>query len=265
MSPCLFFGEPAPLEALFIHGRVTLDLDTNKAIRSLERPVSLGDMRILLAQSDRRVAERLEGALCAYSMEVIPVFDGIQALDVLASGPVDGLVIDVDLALLDGLQLLLRLRTDECFKGVPAVLTGGSLPWSPEEAHSRHRKLREYFGALARIGVRHNQRDRLWVLLAIQVGQDLRVDHFEFELGGTKAGQCKALSWGPSSPRRPRPLLAGAFLHQPAGSLPSRHGRGSSCGTPDDRPAAVVVRRWLPGVVLSRVGAVVRSVFVSSC
>ena len=94
-------------------------------------------MRILLAQHRPSLSAQLEVALSDHGLEVLEVVDGVEALNALTSGPVDALVIDIELPLIDGLQLLLRLRSDPSWEDVPAILTGGQLPWSREEARSR--------------------------------------------------------------------------------------------------------------------------------
>jgi len=85
-------------------------------------------VRVLHIEDDRELAEMYALGLEMQGFEVSRAEDGAAGIQAaLSSGP-DFIVIDIDLPLLDGLQVLALLRQDPATAGVPAVLLSGCNP-----------------------------------------------------------------------------------------------------------------------------------------
>lgn len=69
-------------------------------------------MKILLVEDDRELADRLIKALTAAGFAVQHVADGQEAVFVGQHYPIDALVLDLGLPLLDGMSVLDRLRSE---------------------------------------------------------------------------------------------------------------------------------------------------------
>ena len=67
-------------------------------------------MRILLAEDERSLSRAVAALLEKHNYSVDAVYDGQEALDYLESGNYDGVVLDIMLPRLDGLEVLRRLR-----------------------------------------------------------------------------------------------------------------------------------------------------------
>lgn len=69
-------------------------------------------MKILLAEDDRELGDRLSKALTESGFAVQHVVDGSEAVFVGQNYPVDAMVLDLGLPLLDGVSVLDRLRSE---------------------------------------------------------------------------------------------------------------------------------------------------------
>lgn len=67
-------------------------------------------MRILLAEDERSLSRAVAALLEKHNYSVDAVYDGQEALDYLESGNYDGVVLDIMMPRLDGLEVLRRLR-----------------------------------------------------------------------------------------------------------------------------------------------------------
>lgn len=67
-------------------------------------------MRILLAEDERSLSRAVVALLERSNYSVDAVFDGVEALEYLASGNYDALILDIMMPRLDGLSVLKRLR-----------------------------------------------------------------------------------------------------------------------------------------------------------
>jgi two-component system response regulator MprA len=67
-------------------------------------------MRILVVDDEPAVRSALERALALERYDVELATDGLEALDRLAAGPVDAIILDVAMPRMDGLQVARRLR-----------------------------------------------------------------------------------------------------------------------------------------------------------
>ena len=68
-------------------------------------------VRVLIAEDDRAVRESLQRALFLEGYEVVPVKDGVEALEFLAENSVDVALFDVMMPNIDGLTACRRLRS----------------------------------------------------------------------------------------------------------------------------------------------------------
>ena len=67
-------------------------------------------MRILLAEDERSLSRAVVALLERSNYAVDAVFDGVEALEYLAAGNYDALILDIMMPRLDGLSVLRRLR-----------------------------------------------------------------------------------------------------------------------------------------------------------
>ena len=67
-------------------------------------------MRILLAEDERSLSRAVVALLERNNYAVDAVFDGVEALEYLAAGNYDALILDIMMPRLDGLSVLRRIR-----------------------------------------------------------------------------------------------------------------------------------------------------------
>ena len=67
-------------------------------------------MRILLAEDERSLSRAITALLERSNYSVDPVYDGVEALDYLAGGNYDALILDIMMPKMDGMEVLHRLR-----------------------------------------------------------------------------------------------------------------------------------------------------------
>lgn len=80
-------------------------------------------MRILVVEDEPVVAEVLAEAIKGAGYEVLVALDGNEALDVLASTPVDGVFMDLVMPGLSGLAVLAQIRNRHPL--LPVVIISG--------------------------------------------------------------------------------------------------------------------------------------------
>lgn len=69
-------------------------------------------MKILIVDDEKKIANLLAERLSIRGFKTIPVYDGIAALDLLATGDFDGMVLDLRLPDIDGIEILRRVSKD---------------------------------------------------------------------------------------------------------------------------------------------------------
>ncbi|MEA5040543.1 MAG: response regulator transcription factor [Clostridiaceae bacterium] len=77
-------------------------------------------MRLLLAEDERELSRALTAILTHHNYSVDPVYDGADALDYALTGAYDGIIMDIMMPKLDGVEVLRRLR--EANIAVPVLL-----------------------------------------------------------------------------------------------------------------------------------------------
>jgi CheY-like chemotaxis protein len=85
--------------------------------------------RVLHIEDDPVLAEMYAIGLEIDGFEVLRAADGLAGLEAASANAPDFLVIDINLPLLDGLQVLERLRNDPRTARIPAVLLTAYNPW----------------------------------------------------------------------------------------------------------------------------------------
>jgi len=110
---------------------------------SPELPSAAGDdleallegKRILLVE-DNEINLELESELLeTYGLEVIVAMDGQQAIDKLQTETVDGVLMDVQMPVMDGYEATRRLRQDSRFADLPIIaMTGNAMSGDREKA-----------------------------------------------------------------------------------------------------------------------------------
>lgn len=90
------------------------------ATRRASRP------RVILAEDDVDMAHVLRFLLERQGYDVLPVFDGRRAVDLIDDEPpVDLLMVDVMMPFVNGLQVVRRMRSTPGWEGVPALVVSG--------------------------------------------------------------------------------------------------------------------------------------------
>ena len=85
-------------------------------------------LRILHVEDDRALADMYALGLEMQGFEVLKAADGVAGVQAATADRPDFVVIDINLPLLDGLQVLGRLRQDPRTASLPVVLLTGCNP-----------------------------------------------------------------------------------------------------------------------------------------
>ena len=78
--------------------------------------------RILIAEDEPNIFRMLEFRLKRLGHEILPAEDGGKALEIAASENPDLVMLDVMMPVLDGFQVLRRLKSDDQTKGIPVIM-----------------------------------------------------------------------------------------------------------------------------------------------
>ena len=81
---------------------------------------------VLIADDDRSAAAFYEAALQREGFNTVLARDGREALDVLDRQPIDALVLDLHMPVMDGLQALLAIRASGRMRTIPVIMLTGS-------------------------------------------------------------------------------------------------------------------------------------------
>ena len=71
-------------------------------------------MKLLYAEDEAAMSEAVVDILTYHNYMVDPVYDGEEALAYAQSGHYDGIILDIMMPKLDGLEVLRRLRAEGC-------------------------------------------------------------------------------------------------------------------------------------------------------
>jgi len=92
--------------------------------------------QIILLVDDEPLMLRLNGSkLTTAGFQVIYAHDGTEALEMARRIPVDLILLDINMPIMDGIETLMHLKEEEATKNVPAIiLTSEDLSKSAERA-----------------------------------------------------------------------------------------------------------------------------------
>src|SRR3990170_481910 len=76
--------------------------------------------KILLVDNELDIVEFLQYNLEKEGFEVLPAYDGIQALEKLSENP-DLIILDIMMPKLDGFEVFRKIRENEKFKNIPII------------------------------------------------------------------------------------------------------------------------------------------------
>jgi len=82
--------------------------------------------RILVAEDNRVNQRMLAYTLRKNGHDVITALHGLEALEQLATTPVDLIIADIDMPEMDGVTLLKQLRADDRYKSLPVIVLTAS-------------------------------------------------------------------------------------------------------------------------------------------
>ena len=77
--------------------------------------------RVLVVDDSETMRDMVSYTLDSAGFEVIDAFDGIDALEKLSATRVDIIVTDINMPRLDGIELIVRLRSEKAHKGTPIL------------------------------------------------------------------------------------------------------------------------------------------------
>lgn len=78
------------------------------------------NQKILLVDNEQDIVEFLQYNLENEGFEVVPAYDGIQALEKLSGDP-DLIILDIMMPKLDGFEVFRKIRENEKFKNIPII------------------------------------------------------------------------------------------------------------------------------------------------
>jgi two-component system alkaline phosphatase synthesis response regulator PhoP len=79
-------------------------------------------IKVLLVDDERCLLEALSYLLSEEGFQVVTAFNGREALDLLATAPVDVVISDIMMPVMDGWQLLEALRGAPSTRDIPVIL-----------------------------------------------------------------------------------------------------------------------------------------------
>ena len=78
--------------------------------------------RILVVDDERDIVEIVRELLEGEGYETFPAYDGVEALEAAKTGRPDGIVMDIKMPGLDGIEVIRRLRADPTLFSTPVVV-----------------------------------------------------------------------------------------------------------------------------------------------
>ena len=80
-------------------------------------------MKILIVDDEKKIANALTERLRLRGFDAIPAYDGISALSQLKSEPFDGMILDLRLPDIDGMEILRQTKSE--FPDIKVVIMSG--------------------------------------------------------------------------------------------------------------------------------------------
>lgn len=88
--------------------------------------------KVLVADDDHRLVGHLQEALEGKGYQVVPAFDGMQALDQVRREAPDYLVLDLVMPKVDGIQVCRHIKEDPKLRAIPIIVLTRTVPESAE-------------------------------------------------------------------------------------------------------------------------------------
>lgn len=79
-------------------------------------------MRVLTVDDSRTILAMLHHALSGAGFEVLQAADGREGLEVLAHEPVDVVITDVNMPVMDGIEFIRQVRASGRYQGLPILI-----------------------------------------------------------------------------------------------------------------------------------------------
>jgi two-component system chemotaxis response regulator CheY len=79
-------------------------------------------MRVLTIDDSRTMLAMLRHTLSGAGFEVLQAEDGKQGLDLLAAAPVDAVITDINMPVMDGISFIRSVRASGRFNGLPILI-----------------------------------------------------------------------------------------------------------------------------------------------
>jgi CheY-like chemotaxis protein len=100
--------------------------------------------RLLIVDDEQAIVEALQDILSAEGYDVVTAFNGAEGLQCMADAKPDLVLLDLMMPVMDGREMLRRMREDPALNGVPVVvMSAGRI--SDEERKSSARFLAKPF------------------------------------------------------------------------------------------------------------------------
>lgn len=78
--------------------------------------------RILSADDSASIRKLVEFTLKSKGFQVSSAEDGKEALELLARGPFDAIILDINMPRMDGFELLKRIRAESGYASIPVIM-----------------------------------------------------------------------------------------------------------------------------------------------
>ncbi|WP_417850813.1 response regulator [Thalassoglobus sp.] len=89
------------------------------------RGLNANSARILIVDDSLSVRKAMNRKLSKHSFEIVEAADGAEALDILRNGDFDGVVSDIDMPRMNGIEFITALRRVDRFADLPVVVVSG--------------------------------------------------------------------------------------------------------------------------------------------
>ena len=78
--------------------------------------------KVLAVDDSPSIRKLVEFSLKSKGIQAISVSDGLEAMETLARGPVDLMILDINMPRMDGFDLLRRMRADQQYLNIPVIM-----------------------------------------------------------------------------------------------------------------------------------------------
>lgn len=83
---------------------------------------NLRSKNILLVDDSRIILECLNEMFLSQGMNIMTAVNGVEALDIVRHRPMDIIILDIEMPVMNGFQLCRIVKTDERLKAIPIIL-----------------------------------------------------------------------------------------------------------------------------------------------